>query len=180
MTHVYMSKTGFIEDEAIFKFFKDIATRVVEEDIGSIDEGLDIIIHLLNKFPGIATRWSCTGHPEQSDTDDFHIITVVHDRGSFDILEDIVYQYNLKLSSMFHDGEGNNFDKHLNISKHGMLITDYNNQSLVYPIVSIESWFGHITEPSFLHLLRHEILTKLIQLNKDNLHDVLPGVYIRN
>lgn len=166
MINVYMTKKGFIEDEVIFKFFKDIATNVVEEDIGSIDEGLQTIIPLLNKFPGIATRWCCTGHPEELDPDDFHIITVVHDQASFDILEDIVHQYNLKLSPMLFNEEAG-FGKHLKIIKQGLLINDYNDQLLVYPVVTIESWNGTITEPYFLTLLRDEILSKLVHLNKE-------------
>lgn len=84
MTNVYMTKSGFIEDKNIFNHFKEEATIVAEDDIGCIDEGLEVIIYLLNKFPGIATRWSCTGHPDRSDSDDFHIITVVHDQESFE------------------------------------------------------------------------------------------------
>lgn len=169
MTNVYMTKSGFIEDEAMFKFFKEEAAIVAEQDIGRIDEGLEIIIYLLNKFPGIATRSSCAGHPDRTDSDDFHITTVVRDQESLDILEDIIYQYNLKLSPMFYDEKFYDFRKHLRIIKQGMLMGHYNGQSLTYPVVSIESWCGTITDDFHLKLLRDEILIKLMRYDSCDL-----------
>lgn len=165
MTNVYITKSGFIEDEAMFKFFKEEATIVAEQDIGRIDEGLEIIIYLLNKFPGIATRFSCTGHPDRADSDDFHITTVVRDQESLDILEDIIYQYNLKLAPMFINEESDDFRKHLRIIKHGMLMCHYNGQRVTYPVVSIEPWCSTITDDFHLKLLRDATLIKLMQLN---------------
>lgn len=70
---------------------------------------------------------------------------------------------------MFNNGEGNDFRKHLKIIKQGMLLSHYNGQPLIYPVVSIESWCGAFTNDFHLKLLRDEILIKLMQYDSCDL-----------
>lgn len=149
MTYVYTTKTGFIEDEDIFKFFKEEANKTVKNTLDCIDKDLQRTIILLNQFPGLATRFCCSGHLEDPDNNDFYIVTVVRDQITYDLLENVVYNFNKHIVEQegFCNSDETIFSRHLSISKHGMLVKNVGAGVLFYPTVVLRSFSGPIIDP---------------------------------
>lgn len=169
MNITYITKSGFIEDESIFNHFKEEANNTVKNNLDCIDKDLQRIIILLNQFPGLATRFCCSGHPEDPDNNGFYIVTVVRDQITYDLLENVVYNYNRYLVEQegFCSHDEVIFSRHLSISKHGILITNIGDDVLFYPIVDLRSFSGPIIDPVSLDVLESEISEKVQDLYND-------------
>lgn len=173
MNKIHITKSGFIEDESIFNHFKEEANSTVKNSLDCIDKDLQRTITLLNQFPGLATRFCCSGHLDDPDTNDFYIVTVVRDQITYDLLEDVVYNYNRYIVEQdgFCSSNETIFSRHLSISKHGMLVTNIDDDVLFYPMVELRSFSGPIACPASLCVLEAEISDKVQDLYSDVLSE---------
>lgn len=57
-----------------FEFWK-------KQDCPGADVGIRAILEILNQHPEIATIYSCTGHPDKPDSDNFYIMFAVTEAG---------------------------------------------------------------------------------------------------
>lgn len=55
--------------------------RVVESDYDGMDESILDTVRLINAIPGVATAWSCAGHPERGEFQPGHVTMVCSERG---------------------------------------------------------------------------------------------------
>lgn len=172
MNIIHITKSGFIEDESIFKHFKEEANNVVKNTLDCIDKDLQRTIILLNQFPGLATRFCCSGHLEDPDSDGFYIVAVVRDQITYDLLENVVYNYNRYIveHERFCSSNQTIFSRHLSISKHGLLVTNIDDDVLFYPTVELRSFSGPIIDSVSLDVLEAEVSEKVQDLYNDVLN----------
>lgn len=154
----YISASGLIEDEELFKRFKQAAYEFIENDLEDCDVGMLNIVKTLNTLPGVATRFCCEGHNEWPG-DNTKVLVVARDNGSLCVLEKIIHDFNKEvLSSPNHL-----MATTLHLEKHLYLVCGDDDDNLFrYPAICIKSFDSALTKED-LNRLEHFVSVNVMK-----------------